>query len=90
MVTNIQKPGKFIMQDFYVDDGLRSVDTPEEATKLLNDTRAIYSKGNLWVHKLLSNKSDVLKSFPEADVNLMQSSVFELLYLFIYYLKRFS
>ena len=32
---------KFIMQDFYVDDGLHSVDTPEEATKLLSDTRAI-------------------------------------------------
>ena len=68
------------MQDFYVDDG---VDTPEEATKLLNDTRAIYSKGNLWVHKLLSNIRDVLKPFPEADVNLKQSGVFELLYLFI-------
>ena len=76
------------MQDFYVDDGLHSVDTPEEATKLLNDTRAICSKGNLWVHKLLSSNSDVLKSFPEADVNLKQSSDFELHYLFTFLLFK--
>ena len=67
------------MQHFYVDEGLHSVDIPEEATKLLNDTSAICSKGNLRVRKLLSNNSGVLKSFPQSDVNINQSGDFELL-----------
>ena len=61
---------KFIQRNFYVDDGLCSVDNIDQAIQLLNDTKSICSKGNLRVHKLLSNQTEVLEAFPQEDVNL--------------------
>ena len=58
----------FIEHCFYVDDGLYSCNTTEEAAKLLKDTADVCSLGNLKLHKLMSNKADVLKNFPEEDL----------------------
>ena len=58
---------KFISSNFYVDDGLCSVNSVSEAIDLLNQTRDVCSRGNLRVHKLLSNKSEVLQVFPPSD-----------------------
>ena len=57
----------FIQREFYVDDGLTSCNSSDEAIKLLDDTKTICSKGKLKLHKLLSNHQDVLQEFPEVD-----------------------
>ena len=58
----------FIEHCFYVDDGLYSCDTVEEASSLLQDTSNICARGNLKLHKLMSNRPEVLKHFQEEDL----------------------
>ena len=57
----------FINNNFYVDDGLISVATTDEAVKLISDSRQILSKYNINLHKILSNSVDVLKAFLSSD-----------------------
>ena len=45
----------FVLNNFYVDDGLISVSTPDEAIRLMEDATSLTSKGNLLLHKFLSN-----------------------------------
>jgi hypothetical protein len=52
----------FIKNNFYVDDGLISVNTVEHGIQLMNDTKEICSKGNLRLHKFASNSLDVLQA----------------------------
>lgn len=52
----------FILENFYVDDGLISVPTAEDAIQLLEDATALTKKGNLTLHKFLSNNSTVAKA----------------------------
>ena len=58
----------FICDNFYVDDGLFSCETVEEAVKILNDARAICKKGNLGLHKFISNNKVVLSSIPTSEL----------------------
>ncbi|XP_067947248.1 uncharacterized protein [Watersipora subatra] len=58
---------EFIKKDFYVDDGLTSVETVEQAISLIHDARAICSKGNLRLHKFSSNSAEVLRQVPETE-----------------------
>ena len=55
---------KFIKRDFYVDDGLKSVSTPDEALRLIDRSRALCAKYGLNLHKFLSNSKEVLKNIP--------------------------
>ncbi|XP_028314916.1 uncharacterized protein LOC114470784 [Gouania willdenowi] len=63
---------QFIERDFYVDDGVTSANTVEEAIQLAQDAREICSKGNLRLHKFVSNDHTVLQSIPlsECAVNI--------------------
>lgn len=58
---------EFVRNDFYVDDGLKSVSTESEAIGLINTTQDLFSKGGLRLHKFASNSEEVLLSIPEAD-----------------------
>ncbi|XP_067950006.1 uncharacterized protein [Watersipora subatra] len=58
---------EFIKKDFYVDDGLNSVETLEQAISLIHDARALCSKGNLRLHKFSSNNAEVLQQAPETE-----------------------
>ena len=58
---------EFMKHNFYVDDGLGSVHTEEEAVDLLKGVQHICSKGNLRFHKIMSNSPIVMDSVPEAD-----------------------
>ncbi|XP_071497310.1 uncharacterized protein [Diadema antillarum] len=58
----------YIRKEFYVDDGLKSVPTPEEAVKLLQASQGICAKAGLKLHKLMSNSKEVLQSFPPEDM----------------------
>ena len=57
----------FVEREFYVDDGLISVPTEEQAITLLKRTQASLSESNLRLHKITSNSIDVLKAFPVED-----------------------
>ena len=54
----------FIKRDFYVDDGLKSVSTPDEAIRLIDRSRALCAKYGLNLHKFLLNSKEVLKNIP--------------------------
>ena len=57
----------FVHHNFYVDDGLKSVPTKEEAKNLISRTRQMCKKGGLHLHKFISNTPEVLEAVPEED-----------------------
>ncbi|XP_040197695.1 uncharacterized protein LOC120930586 [Rana temporaria] len=58
---------QFIERDFYVDDGLKSFSTPEEAVNLIKRAQQLLSTANLRLHKIASNSSEVMRSFNPED-----------------------
>ena len=65
---NTMQAADFIPDNFSVDDGIFSCETVEEAVKILNDARAICKKGNLGLHKFISNNKVVLSSIPPSQL----------------------
>lgn len=57
----------FIRKNFYVDDGLKSVPTVPEAIELIKASQAICDKAGLRLHKIVSNKKEVLEAIPVED-----------------------
>lgn len=57
----------FIKRDFYVDDGLKSVATPEEAISLIERSKELCCGSGLRLHKFLSNSKEVLESISADD-----------------------
>ncbi|XP_077393414.1 uncharacterized protein LOC144030741 [Festucalex cinctus] len=58
---------QFIMRDFYVDDGLASIESTEEAIQLAREARKLCSMSGLRLHKFVSNDRDVLESIPPSE-----------------------
>ena len=56
-----------LRRDFYVDDLLKSVNTREAASKLVNDVRQMSKAGGLHLTKFISNGKEVLTTIPEED-----------------------
>ncbi|XP_071803595.1 uncharacterized protein [Asterias amurensis] len=54
----------FIRHHFYVDDGLISTETNNEAIQLIDEARELCSKGGIHLHKFISNSREVLESVP--------------------------
>ncbi|KAK3086675.1 hypothetical protein FSP39_021786 [Pinctada imbricata] len=60
---------QFVEENFYVDDGLTSVDTSEEAISLLQRTQStLKDYANIRLHKIVSNDINVLNAFPIDDL----------------------
>ena len=57
---------QFIAHDFYVDDGLASVESAEQAKDLIQGVREICKKGGLRLHKFVSNDHQILESVPKS------------------------
>ena len=57
----------FVRDNFYVDDGLKSVPTVAEAIKLIESTRKLCAKGELRLHKFSSNSREILETIPEDE-----------------------
>ena len=57
----------FLLRDFYVDDGLKSVSTVEQALQLIKCSQAMCASDNLRLHKFASNCKDVLEALPVND-----------------------
>ena len=58
---------KFIKGNFYVDDGVISVPSTEEAIQLVKDSRDLCQKGNIRLHKFVSNNRTVLENIPISE-----------------------
>ncbi len=58
---------QFVERDFYVDDGLKSLTTVEAAVSLLKRTQSILARSNVRLHKISSNKREVMEAFPSQD-----------------------
>ncbi|KAL6463232.1 hypothetical protein MHYP_G00276230 [Metynnis hypsauchen] len=57
----------FVMKDFYVDDGITSIDSTENAIKLARQARELCALGGLRLHKFVSNSKAVLESIPSTE-----------------------
>lgn len=58
---------EFVHNDFYVDDGLTSRPTAEEAIDLVKNTQEMLIAANLRPHKIVSNSIDVVEALPKQD-----------------------
>ena len=77
-----QEAAEFIHKDFYVDDGLKSVATEEEAIDLIVKTKRMCERGCLHLHKFVSNSRKVMQVVPAEDrakdvkeLNLLQDTL---------------
>ena len=50
----------FVVEDFYVDDGLTSRNTSEEAVPLVKPTQVMLADAYLRLHKIASNSIEVI------------------------------
>lgn len=57
----------FVRKDFYVNDGLKSVASVEQAKSLISSTKSLCQKGGFRLHKFVSNRREVLNSVPPED-----------------------
>lgn len=64
----------FIRNDFYVDDGLKSVATPEEARSLMKNARDLCKQGGFSLHKFVCSDKTVLTSIPSESVKTIDLS----------------
>ena len=62
-----KKPSEFLQEDFYVDDGLKSFPSAEDAVATIKNTQAVCASANLRLHKFASNSKQVLESLPAED-----------------------
>ena len=54
----------FVENSFYVDDGLKSVETVDQATTLIKNSVEMCQRGGFRLHKFAANKRDVIESIP--------------------------
>lgn len=60
----------FVMNNFYVDDGLTSQPTVNAAVDLIERTQKVLkSEGNIKLHKIASNHKEVMQAFPSEDLS---------------------
>ncbi|KAK6191275.1 hypothetical protein SNE40_003006 [Patella caerulea] len=57
----------FVRNNFYVDDGLLSVDTEREAIEIVDKSKKLLAKCGLCLHKFVSNSCKVLQEIPIQD-----------------------
>lgn len=56
---------EFILRNFYVDDGVTSLEDTEKAIKVADEARNLCAMGGLWLHKFMS---DVLNNIPASEL----------------------
>ncbi|XP_033111446.1 uncharacterized protein LOC117112468 [Anneissia japonica] len=61
---------EFVNRNFYVDDGLKALPTPDKAIDLLQRTQAMLATANLRLHKIASNNVEVMGAFSSEDLDL--------------------
>ena len=61
------KPAEFLHCNIYIDDGLKSVQSVEEAVALIKSTKKMCLRGVFNLHKFTSNEKDVIQEIPLPD-----------------------
>lgn len=56
-----------LREDFYVDDGLKSVPSVDEAVQLIEDAKEMCKRGGFRLHKFTSNSKEVISSVALED-----------------------
>ena len=56
-----------LRRDFYVDDGLKSVESADEAVDLIESVKEMCKRGGFNLHKFSSNSKQVLQQIPQED-----------------------
>ena len=62
-----EEAAEFIRRNFYVDDGLKSVESTEKATAIIKNATEMCKRGGFRLHKFASNSKAVLKTIPKED-----------------------
>ena len=57
----------FVSRNFYVDDGLKSVESVEQAKELIKNKKSLCQKGGFRLHKFTSNSREVIISVLQED-----------------------
>ena len=57
----------FIRRDFYVDDGLTSVESVPDAVTLIKNTKEMCRRGGFKLHKFTSSHKEVIEAMPIKD-----------------------
>ncbi|XP_038150062.1 uncharacterized protein LOC119789301 [Cyprinodon tularosa] len=60
---------QFIMKDFYVDDGVTSIENVDDAIQLAQEAQKLCARGGLRLHKFVCNNRAVLESIPSSEHN---------------------
>ena len=58
---------KFVERNFYEDDGLKSVSSPELAISLIESTKNLCKMGGFKLQKFISNHKSVINVIPQED-----------------------
>ena len=61
------RPAEFVKEDFYVDDGLKSVPSESEATSLIQCTKELCAKRGFNLHKFVSNSKKFIEAIPKSQ-----------------------
>ena len=62
-----EQEANFIQNDFYVDNGLKSVPTATSVVELVKDVKAMCHQGSFNLLKFLSNSEEEIKNVPQSD-----------------------
>ena len=54
----------FVRRNFYVDDGLKSVCTPANTVRLVENTRSLCKQGGFYLHEFVCKKQDMIQTMP--------------------------
>ena len=60
-----KKPAEFVGDDFYVDEGLKSLSSATQASSLIKSTNCLLVKGGFILHKFICNSKDVIEGIPK-------------------------
>ena len=64
----LDKGSQFILDNFYVDDGLGSEPTVEAAVNTIEQAREILKIFNIRLHKIVATDTNVLQAFPASEL----------------------
>lgn len=67
LASQNEKDYPALAKNFYVDDGLISVDSVNIAIQLVKKAQDLCAKGKLHLHKFVSNSREVLESIPDSE-----------------------
>ena len=63
----VEEAASFIKTNSYVDDGLKSIPTVQEAIKLIKNSTELWMRGSFRLHKFTSNSREVMELVPIAS-----------------------